>query len=225
MEPTIDYIFWTAAGYLSGSIMYAYLLPLLFRHVDIRSLSDDQNPGAANAFKHAGIPIGCMVICCELLKGFLPVWLACKYVDMGRLSFTLVMIAPVLGHAFPLFWKGRYGGKSIAVSFGVLLGFFPDLRLALLLAVFYLLFSLVLVIQPHLVRSVLTYTCFCISCVALGNHSAVIAGCVLLSFIVIGKHVAKYRGEKFSLRLFRFSASSGGKSIAADTDTPAKLTE
>lgn len=199
----MNYLFWTAAGYLSGSIMYAYLLPLLFKHIDIRSLSDDRNPGTANAFVHAGVPVGIMVICMELVKGFLPVWLSCRFLDVEKLPFALVMAAPVFGHAFPLFWGGKGGGKSIAVSFGVLLGFLPDPRLVALLAGFYLLFSLVLVIQPHLFRSILTYLCFCISCVIMGHRPSVIAGCILISLLVIYKHLIKYRGEKFSLCLLR----------------------
>lgn len=197
------YLFWILAGYLSGSVMYAYLLPRLIKHIDIRPLSDDGNPGTANAFKHAGIPVGICVIFCELLKGFFPVWLACREVDMGRTVFALVMAAPVLGHAYPLFWKGRSGGKSIAVSFGVLLGFWPDLRLALLLALYYLVFSLILVIRPHLLRSVLTYLCFCVSCLILGSHTSVMAGCLLISAVVILKHLVKYSGEKISVSLLK----------------------
>ena len=50
----MTYLFWCAAGYLSGSVLYAYLIPKQFCHVDIRTLSDDGNPGTANAFKYAG---------------------------------------------------------------------------------------------------------------------------------------------------------------------------
>ncbi|MBD5459490.1 MAG: glycerol-3-phosphate acyltransferase [Lachnospiraceae bacterium] len=199
----MNYFFWITAGYLSGSIMYAYLLPMLIKHIDIRSLSDDGNPGTANAFKHAGVSVGICVICCELLKGFFPVWLACRRLNMEKMIFALVMASPVLGHAYPLFWKGRNGGKSIAVSFGVLLGFLPDLRLALLLAAYYLLFSLIVIIRPHLLRSVLTYLCYCVSCLLLGSRTSIVAGCLLISAIVIWKHLVKYKGEKISISFLR----------------------
>lgn len=199
----MKYLFWIMTGYLSGSVMYAYLLPLLTKHIDIRPLSDDGNPGSANAFKYAGVPVGICVIFCELLKGFFPIWLACKNLNMEKMIFALVMAAPVLGHAYPLFWKGRGGGKSIAVSFGVLLGFLPDLRLALLLAAYYLLFSLILVIQPHLLRSVLTYLCFCASCLLLGSRKSVMAGCLLISAVVILKHLVQYSGERISVSFLK----------------------
>ena len=54
MEFFMTYLFWCTAGYLSGSVLYAYLIPKQFCHVDIRTLSDDGNPGTANAFKYAG---------------------------------------------------------------------------------------------------------------------------------------------------------------------------
>lgn len=208
----MKYLFWILAGYLSGSIMYAYLLPLLIKRIDIRPLSDDGNPGTANAFKHAGIPVGICVIFCELSKGFFPVWLACRNVGMEKTIFALIMAAPVLGHAYPLFWKGRGGGKSIAVSFGVLLGLLPDPRPALLLAVYYLVFSLILVIQPHLLRSVLTYLCFCVSCLLLGSRPPVVSGCMLISAVVILKHLVKYSGEKISVSFLKHLKSQTRKS-------------
>lgn len=60
-------------GYLSGSILYSYLLPKALKGIDITAESPDGNPGTANAFTCAGIPIGILVLCMELLKGYLPV--------------------------------------------------------------------------------------------------------------------------------------------------------
>ena len=33
-------------SFLSGSIMYSYLIPKLIKGIDIREVSDDMNPGA-----------------------------------------------------------------------------------------------------------------------------------------------------------------------------------
>jgi len=38
-------------GFLSGSILWSYLLGQLFYHVDIRDYGLDRNPGAMNAFQ------------------------------------------------------------------------------------------------------------------------------------------------------------------------------
>lgn len=198
----IQYLFFIIAGYLSGSVMYASLLPKVIRQIDIRELSEDGNPGTANAFIHAGIPIGILVIICELLKGALPVWFALRKVDISNLLFALVLAAPVLGHAFPVFWKGQNGGKAIAVSFGVLLGLYPDLTPAFTLAALYILFSLIIIIKPHFFRSVITFLLFTVCCLFDKTlPSAVTAGCFILSITVIGKHFSRYHGEHIAFRL------------------------
>lgn len=197
----LEYLFYIAAGYLSGSIMYAYLLPKTLKGIDIRKLSDDGNPGTANAFKHAGIPVGIFVILCELLKGALPVWFSSRTVNAADPLFALVLVAPVLGHAFPLFHIKK-GGKAIAVSFGVLLGLFPRLAPALTLAALYIFFSVFVTIKPHFFRSVITFLLFT-GCCSLSNElpSSVKAGCFFLSLIVILKHFTAYRGEQFGIEL------------------------
>lgn len=86
-------------GYLSGSILYSYLLPKALKGIDITAESPDGNPGTANAFTCAGIPIGILVLCMELLKGYLPVHLALREVNPARWSFALILAAPVFGHA------------------------------------------------------------------------------------------------------------------------------
>ena len=46
----MDYLFYVIWGYLSGSILFAYLIPWFMKHIDIRELSEDKNPGTFNAF-------------------------------------------------------------------------------------------------------------------------------------------------------------------------------
>ena len=140
----MNYIFFILLGYLSGSVLYAYLIPRWFCQIDIMKDTSDHNPGTFNAFKKAGPKVGTLVICLELAKGFLPVYLASHALDTTRLLFAFVLCAPVAGHAFPVFHPKK-GGKAIAVSFGVLLGLFPYYRPVLLLACFYLLFSFCIV--------------------------------------------------------------------------------
>ena len=155
-------IFFIFAGYLSGSILFAYLIPKYFYHIDICRLSDDQNPGAFNAFAPAVIKTGTLILRLELAKGCFPVHIALHVLSPTDPLFALVLAAPVIGHAFPLFHP-RMGGKAIAVSFGCLLGLYPDLHPVLTLAAFYLIFSLLLVIDPHLFRSMITYLCLCLN--------------------------------------------------------------
>lgn len=195
----MDYMVYIIAGYLLGSVMFACYLPLLLKHIDVRQLSDDGNPGTANAFKHAGVFVGSLVIVCELAKGFLPVFLACRRLDTSHFLFSMVLTALVVGHAFPVFSGGKEGGKAIAVSFGVLLGLLPEWRPVLMLVFYYLLFSLFIVIRPHLHRSIVTFVFFTVSCVLHVESRAVICGCVLISAVVVAKHIKKYQGERLEV--------------------------
>ncbi len=182
------YLYLGLLGYLSGSIRFAYLLPLWFKKIDITELSEDGNPGAYNAFKYAGVPIGILVIILELAKGFIPLRLAYMFLDPNDIRFALVIIAPILGHSYPL---GNFlkGGKAIAVTFGVFLGLYPELTPLTYLVVMYLLTSLVIVINPHWVRSVI-----CFFLVALGIYLSPIlisikAGCIGGCCLVCFRHI------------------------------------
>ncbi|MDE6698086.1 MAG: glycerol-3-phosphate acyltransferase, partial [Lachnospiraceae bacterium] len=161
---------------------------------------DDGNPGTANVFKYVGIPLGIIALILELAKGFLPVYFSAKFLDINKLAYALVLSAPVLGHAFPVYFKFKRGGKAIAVSFGALLGLIPDLQPALMLAFFYLLFSLIIIIEPHLFRSIITFLSFCIMFVLFGESSGIACGAIIISIIVVIKHFFSYNGEKLKIR-------------------------
>lgn len=191
----MKYLLWTLAGYFSGSILYAYLIPLYAKNINICEVSDDGNPGAANAFKYAGIPVGLLAVCLELLKAFFPVFAAARRVDPAKLPFAFIMAAPVLGHAFSPLFKGK-GGKAIAASFGVVLALIPNLYPFAALAFFYILFSTLIVIKPHFFRSILTFSLFSLTvCIKVAEPS-IRLGCLLISVITIYRHIARYHGEK-----------------------------
>ncbi len=198
----MNYLFFTLTGYLSGSILYAYWLPKLLCGKDIVDTSSDGNPGTANAYKSGGILIGTLVLFCELSKGFLPVYFAAKHAAVESLLFIPILLAPVLGHAFPVF-DYKKGGKAIAVSFGVLLGLFPIWQPVIILAATYLSYSLVVVIEPHIFRSILTFLTFSVlNCLTCGLLSLRLSG-IAIAAVVVFKHLEKYQGETFSMRLFR----------------------
>lgn len=148
------WILYTIAGYLSGSLLFARYFGQWLQKGDITADCPDHNPGTANAFKNGGFLCGILTLCCDLLKGFLPVYL---YLRQGSTEgITFVLIAPVLGHILPVFHKFR-GGKGIAVSFGCLLGLLPEVRPVLILAGCFIFFSVVFKITPHYHRTLLTY--------------------------------------------------------------------
>jgi glycerol-3-phosphate acyltransferase PlsY len=138
-----------------GSILFAGIVAKLFRK-DIISDSPDKNLGTANAYRYGGFLCGAFTLLCELAKGFLPVYLYIHSEGYSSFFLPLVMVAPVIGHILPVFAHFK-GGKAIAVTFGSLMGFFPNWRVALTLGFFFLFFTLVVRVTPHHYRTILAY--------------------------------------------------------------------
>lgn len=198
MKELIAYGIFVAAGYLSGSILFAFIIPKLMKKIDICKLSEDGNPGTYNAFKYGGCGCGILVILSELLKGALPVWLCRQVMGMDSLLFAFVMLAPVFGHAHSIFMHGK-GGKAIAVSFGVMLGLLPAALPLILLIVWYLLFSLLLPVKNHGKRSIVTYGCFSITSILFIKIPSVVLGNLLIAGTVIHRHIVGNRQMTYHL--------------------------
>ncbi len=185
----IKYLIFIIIGYLSGSIMFGYLIPKIMKNIDVRLVSSDKNPGTANAFINGGVVCGIITLILELLKGFLPIYLSQFFLDYNHLLFIFVMISPVLGHAFPIYNGFKKGGKCIAVSFGVLLGLIPYITPILLLSFWYIFFSIILVINPHSLRTLITFICFIICSLFIVRTISILIGSIFISFVVILKHL------------------------------------
>lgn len=195
------YLLFTLLGFFLGSILFAYWVPKIIKNIDIRELPEDHNPGVANAFMYSGFFCGSSALLLELVKGFLPVFTGQYFLDIHSLLFVPVLVAPVLGHAFPFFRK-ESGGKAITVSFGALLGLFPMMNPALYLAFFYIFFSLIVVVSPHSFRSVVTFGMFALIVFFTIKIPSIQISSFLIAGIVIYRHFIKYQGEPLSIHLF-----------------------
>lgn len=184
------WLLWIVGGYFLGSVMFCKLIPSYFLQKDVAELSDDHNPGAANVFVNCGIPMGLLCLLLDMLKGFLPVYLAYRTVDVHSMYFAAVIVAPVLGHAVaPL--NHHHGGKCIATSFGEMLALLPVSRIVLILAGLYVLSSTLIKINPTRIRSIVTFALFGLAGTArsaLTGQGAIAVGCALLCVIVIARH-------------------------------------
>lgn len=176
-------------GYISGSFLAAYFIPKWLYGIDIVVGSNDGNPGTANVFKQVDAECGVAVIIIELLKGFLPVYIAKRYMDINLMWFIPVLAAPVIGHAHSMFYNFK-GGKAIAVSFGVLLGLVPYWTPVLLLAFFYIFYSLIIRITPHWRRSVVTFISWLIALIMTFRIKSICIAASIISTIVVHKHIA-----------------------------------
>ncbi len=197
-NPLTTWVLFIGFGFFAGSILNCLILPKIFKKVDIRAVSDDHNPGAANVFIHCGIPFGLLCLLLDIFKGILPVYLAKRVLPITSLMFALVILAPVLGHAFsPL--NNFHGGKCIATSFGVLIALMPQCYIVFVLAVLYITFSTIIKISPHRRRSIVTYTTFgAISGYIMTKEhlTAVALGCIAISVVVISKHLKREKELK-----------------------------
>ncbi len=114
------FIAWLILSYISGALPWSVWLGALFFHKDPRA-QQDQNPGAANAFRMAGWRLGVAVLLLDFFKAFIPVALARWVMGFPDQQLFWIAIMPTMGHAFSIFLRFR-GGRGIVVMFGVWAG-------------------------------------------------------------------------------------------------------
>ncbi len=191
-------------GYLLGGILFAPIFGKLFDK-DVVSESEDKNPGAANAFKNGGVSCGLLTLAGDVLKGLVPVAIClsnntCENVLVNEIGTALVLLAPVLGHMFPVYRHFK-GGKGIAVTFGVLLGFLPYIYPALMLAIFFVLFSVIIVIKPDFYKTLLVYFCVSVTFLIKSPFPGLALGFILISlFVFLRFHMSEEKREKIEVK-------------------------
>lgn len=109
-------------AYLLGSIPSGVWVGKLFFHKDIRQFGSG-NTGTTNTFRVLGRKAGIAVFVMDVLKGTLATWLPVAF-GITAINPLLFGIAAVIGHTFPIFAHFK-GGKAVATSAGMLLGYQP----------------------------------------------------------------------------------------------------
>ncbi len=100
---------------------------------DIRHYGDG-NPGAANVFRAGGRKAGCLAVILDTAKGVPFVALAHAFFRFPEPIVMVVALSAILGHAFSPLLRLR-GGKSLAVTFGVLFAL-PQQEILVTFAIF-----------------------------------------------------------------------------------------
>lgn len=109
-------------AYLLGSIPSGVWIGKIFFKKDIRQYGSG-NTGTTNTFRVLGKKAGTVVFIMDLLKGTLATCLPYLFniTTINPLWFGLLA---VIGHTFPIFAHFK-GGKAVATSAGMLLGYSP----------------------------------------------------------------------------------------------------
>ncbi|GKV68230.1 glycerol-3-phosphate acyltransferase [Sporosarcina sp. NCCP-2716] len=118
----MDTVILLLLAYVIGSLPSALWIGKLFYKTDIREHGSG-NMGATNTFRVLGKKAGIFVTVFDILKGTAAVLLVSLPVFAGTpVHPLLVGVAAVIGHMFPVFARFK-GGKAVATSGGVLLGY------------------------------------------------------------------------------------------------------
>ncbi|HEL1551284.1 TPA: glycerol-3-phosphate 1-O-acyltransferase PlsY [Streptococcus suis] len=109
-------------AYLLGSIPSGLWIGQAFFNINIREHGSG-NTGTTNTFRILGPKAGTIVFVIDFLKGTLAALLPLIFHAQGISPIVFGLMA-VLGHTFPIFAQFK-GGKAVATSAGMLMGFAP----------------------------------------------------------------------------------------------------
>jgi glycerol-3-phosphate acyltransferase PlsY len=116
---TLYSIILTACAFSLGACPFSLWVGKWATGKDIRNYGD-HNPGSANVFRAGGRKSGFLAVFLDIAKGFPFVALANMVFELPEVMLVTIAMSAVLGHAFSPLLQFR-GGKSVAITFGVLL--------------------------------------------------------------------------------------------------------
>lgn len=107
-------------AYLVGAFPTGYVIYKIKTGGDIRNQGSG-NVGGTNVTRTIGTGLGIITIIADVLKGFIPILVLYFIYPDDLILLSIVAIAAILGHDFPVYLKFK-GGKGISSSFGVIVG-------------------------------------------------------------------------------------------------------
>lgn len=117
------------ASYLLGAIPFGLWIGKIFFKKNLHDYGSG-NTGTTNTFRILGVKAGISVFAFDLLKGTLATLLP-LFFHIDGVSPLIFGLLAVIGHTFSIFDRFK-GGKAVATSAGVILGFSPFFLIYLL---------------------------------------------------------------------------------------------
>jgi glycerol-3-phosphate acyltransferase PlsY len=205
---TAGYVLTVSAAFLLGSIPTAFLMAK-GHGIDIRQ-HGSKNVGATNIFRVLGTRYGVIVLCIDIVKGFVATFLVARGGALLIETLTGVAVphesafynslevltgaAAVAGHMWPPFLSWN-GGKGVATGGGVLLGIDPGVS-GIAAAAFLILF---LAFRYVSLGSLVGAFAAVVAAVALGRELPTIL-LTLVALVAItarhGRNIARIRSGK-----------------------------
>ena len=109
-------------SYLVGSIPFSFLIARRAKGLDLRQAGEG-NVGARNVWHTVGKGYGLLAGALDVSKG-LAAWGLGQILGIKSPWIWALGLAAVIGHAFPIFLRGR-GGKGAATAMGFIFAFSP----------------------------------------------------------------------------------------------------
>ena len=108
-------------GYLSGSLPFSIWVTRFVKNVDVRDAGSG-HATTTNTIRQAGFGWGALVLILDIVKGFIPTYLAIHVGrdDISPYIIPLTAALAIVGHCWPIFAQFR-GGMGLATFGGALL--------------------------------------------------------------------------------------------------------
>lgn len=116
-------------GYFLGSLPWGYIIFRYMKHDDIRNYGSG-NIGATNVGRFLGKKWAVIVTLADMFKGSVALIVAYLFTIRDPWIISMIGIAAVLGHNFPV-WLGFKGGKGVSTTYGVVIFYYPPLSLVI----------------------------------------------------------------------------------------------
>ena len=174
-------------AYLFGAIPSGFLIFFLSDGKDIRKFGS-RSTGATNVLRLKGWKYAVPVLLFDLIKGFLPVFLARFLFHDIRLAYICAFLV-VLGHCFPVYISFK-GGKGVATTLGAFLALSP-LTFGIGLVIF--LITIVLTRFVSLGSLLATLSLIPASILFIGGRNILILS-LAVSLVVILRHMGNIQG-------------------------------
>jgi glycerol-3-phosphate acyltransferase PlsY len=122
MNPHFAALVFPLLGYLFGSLTPSIWVTRRVRGVDVREAGSG-HATTTNTIRQAGFGWGALVLVLDIVKGFIPTWLALQFAPAVWVV-PITAAAVVIGHCWPVFAQFR-GGMGLASAGGCLLAANP----------------------------------------------------------------------------------------------------